>query len=128
MSSARRRIARERKTIEAMILLYCRDQHGSKQALCGDCAGLWAYAQQRLDRCPYGETKPTCVKCPIHCYKPAAREQVKGVMRYAGPRMLLRRPILTIRHMLDERRPLPPQPRRNSGKSAKEREPSGVAS
>ncbi len=126
MSSARRRVARERQTIEAMIALFCRDQHGSPQTLCGECARLWAYAQQRLDKCPYGENKPTCVKCPIHCYKPAAREQVKAVMRYAGPRMLLRRPILAIRHMLDERKPLPPQPRRNSGKSAKERESTGA--
>jgi hypothetical protein len=35
------------------------------------------------------------------------RDHIKLVMRYAGPRMLLRHPILTIRHLLDARRPAP---------------------
>jgi hypothetical protein len=34
------------------------------------------------------------------------------VMRYAGPRMLRRHPLLAIRHLLDERRPAPEHPRR----------------
>ncbi len=114
MNSAAKRVARERKTIEAMIRLFCREQHGAKHQLCAECAGLWSYAQQRLEKCPYGENKPTCVKCPIHCYKPAAREQVKAVMRYAGPRMLFRRPMLAVRHLIDERKPPPERPRRKS--------------
>ena len=32
---------------------------------------------------------------------------MKQVMRYAGPRMLWRHPILAIRHLLDGQRPLP---------------------
>ncbi|HUI25120.1 MAG TPA: nitrous oxide-stimulated promoter family protein [Candidatus Kryptonia bacterium] len=94
-----------------MIGLFCRDHHGGRQ-LCSDCATLLAYAHQRLEKCPFGEDKPTCVKCPVHCYKPACREQVRVVMRYAGPRLLLRRPILAIRHLLDERKPAPDHPRR----------------
>ena len=47
------------------------------------------------------EDKPTCANCPIHCYKPVRKEQVKRIMRYAGPRMLLRHPILAITHQLD---------------------------
>jgi hypothetical protein len=35
------------------------------------------------------------------------RDQIKQVMRYAGPRMLFRHPILTIRHFIDARRPPP---------------------
>jgi hypothetical protein len=35
------------------------------------------------------------------------REQVRVVMRRAGPRMLLRHPLLGIRHLLDGRRPVP---------------------
>ena len=31
----------------------------------------------RLDRCPYGAEKTTCVNCPTHCYKPAMRDQVQ---------------------------------------------------
>jgi hypothetical protein len=105
---------REGKTIAAMITLFCHDHHRPAGGLCADCAALAAYAQQRLERCPFQNDKPTCATCPIHCYKPALREQVRQVMRYAGPRLLFRRPLLAIRHLLDERRPAPPRPRRQA--------------
>lgn len=109
-----RRLSRELRTIRAMIALYCRDHHGGR-APCRECAELAEYAACRLDRCPYGEEKPTCVKCPIHCYQPVRREQVRVVMRYAGPRMLLRHPALAVMHMIDGRRPAPPVPKKERG-------------
>ena len=70
------------------------------------------YAQKRLAGCPYGADKPTCTNCQIHCYGPTQREQTRVVMRYAGPRMLLRHPVLAVAHLLfDSRRPAPPKPR-----------------
>jgi len=98
------RIAREKRTIEAMVQIYCRAHHGTGGVLCAECQSLYDYAVCRLDRCPYGSAKTTCVRCPTHCYKPAMRERVKEVMRYAGPRLLFRRPILALLHMLDSRR------------------------
>lgn len=95
------RLNRERKTINAMIGLYCRRHHGNRPDLCGPCAFLLAYAKARLDKCPYGQQKPTCGQCPVHCYKPAMRENVRDVMRYAGPRMIWHHPLLAIQHMLD---------------------------
>jgi predicted amidophosphoribosyltransferase len=95
------RLDRERRTIKAMMTLYCRDRHGGKKALCADCAELFSYANQRLDRCPFGEEKPTCAKCPVHCYQTQQREKIRAVMKYAGPRMTLRHPILAARHLLD---------------------------
>ena len=61
----------------------------------------------RLEKCPFGSEKPTCATCPIHCYRPSMRERMRDVMRESGPWMLWHHPILTIRHMLDERRPAP---------------------
>ena len=46
--------------------------------------------------------KPKCSKCPVHCYKPDMREKIKAVMRYAGPRMIYRYPILTGKHFLNK--------------------------
>ncbi len=103
------RLARERRTIHAMIALYCRDRHRAG-ALCEECATLGAYADQRLDHCVYGAAKPTCANCPIHCYKRSMREHIRAVMRYAGPRMLRRHPVLAALHILDGRRPAPPRP------------------
>jgi hypothetical protein len=101
MPNDSRRIAREKKTMRAMVRIYCRGHHGSRGELCHDCRALLDYAYCRLDRCPFGQQKSTCAKCPIHCYKPAMRTRAKVVMRYAGPRMLWRHPILAIRHMFD---------------------------
>ena len=100
---------REARTIEAMIEIYCRGHHGTRGGeLCAECAGLLDYAGVRLDKCPFQENKTTCTKCPVHCYKPAMRERVREVMRYAGPRMLLYHPVLAVLHLLvDSRRDQP---------------------
>lgn len=101
------RIQREKQTVAAMIGVYCRARHGG--ALCATCRELLEYALARLDRCPFAAQKPTCAACPIHCYKPAMREQVQQVMRFAGPRMIYRHPWLALRHLLDSWRAPPPQ-------------------
>ena len=104
------RLARELETLSAMIAIHCHDLHGSVDELCEDCAALMAYATRRLDRCVFGDAKPTCANCTVHCYTAVKREEVRTVMRYAGPRMVWRHPVLAIRHVLDGRRPAPPLP------------------
>jgi len=112
--SQRRRNAREWKTIRTMIAIHCADVHGTAGGLCAECGELEAYAARRLERCPYGETKPTCVNCPIHCYQQTMRERVRVVMRYAGPRMAWRHPYLALMHVVDGRRKAPDRPRRTA--------------
>jgi hypothetical protein len=115
-----RRLAREAKTIAAMIALYCRDHHPGTASpagegadastrqdgdgLCLDCAELLACARLRLEKCRYGADKPTCANCETHCYRPALREQVRVVMRYSGPRMLKLHPVLAVAHLVDGRK------------------------
>ncbi len=101
------RLKREFRTIEVMISLYCKDHHARGRVLCVECEELRVYAEKRLGKCPFGQDKPTCVNCPVHCYQAAMREKARIVMRYAGPRMLLRHPYLAIMHLLDGRRPAP---------------------
>ncbi|HOD44446.1 MAG TPA: nitrous oxide-stimulated promoter family protein [Anaerolineaceae bacterium] len=96
-----KRLDRERKTIQLMIEIYCRENHHTAGELCENCRQLESYAMQRIDKCPYHDDKPTCASCPIHCYKPDMRAAVRRVMRYAGPRMVVSHPILTIRHYMD---------------------------
>ena len=100
-SFASKRLAREWQTIAAMIRCYCREHHATHATLCAECEGLMDYAAVRLERCRFGSEKPVCAKCPVHCYQRDRREQVRAVMRYAGPRMLWRHPILSVRHWLD---------------------------
>jgi len=95
-------LAREQSTMVRMVGIYCAAHHdNSEDTLCESCQGFLDYAEVRLQKCPYGEDKPTCSNCPVHCYKPARKAQVREIMRYAGPRMLLRHPLLAISHQLD---------------------------
>ena len=98
------RIEREKRTVSAMIALYCRAHHSAGAALCEDCERLHDYALARLDRCPFGVDKPTCANCPVHCYKTDMRARIKTIMRYAGPRMSYRHPLLALMHWLDSLR------------------------
>jgi hypothetical protein len=106
-NSMTQRIAREKKTVQKMIGLTCWSNHWSKDSLCAECQDLLNYAVFRIDHCPYGEDKPTCLNCPIHCYRPDMQEKIRQLMRYSGPRMLFRHPLLTVCHLIDGLRKAP---------------------
>ena len=103
------RFDREKQTLKAMIAIYCRDRHPPRADLCADCVALQDYALARLEHCTFGADKPKCAACPIHCYKPAMRNAIRDVMRYAGPRMLVRHPVLALGHTVDGILHRPPQ-------------------
>ena len=106
------RLRREARTLTAMVRIACHGRHGTaKGQLCPSCEALLEYALARLDRCPFQEAKPTCAKCPVHCYKPALREKIREVMRYAGPRMVREHPLMALQHLLDSRKE-PPERKR----------------
>lgn len=98
------RILREKRTVRYMVELFCKGHHHEIYAggkLCNECRELLAYAHQRLSYCRFGEGKTTCSKCPIHCYKPEKRKQIKLVMAYSGPRLILKHPLLVLFHAVD---------------------------
>ena len=109
------RRVRELKTIEVMIDMYCAAHH-AQPPRCAQCAELFTYAQRRLQRCVFGDAKPNCAKCVVHCYNDDMRERIRVVMRWAGPRMLLRHPVLGVRHLLADRRPIPVLPKQRAEK------------
>jgi hypothetical protein len=108
------RIKREKKTIDVMVQIYCRDIHKGSSERCSECRELTDYALTRLDRCPFQEGKPTCSKCTVHCFRSEMRSKVREVMRYSGPRMLAHHPILAIRHLMDGLR----RPEKGSGEGS----------
>lgn len=122
-------LAKELKTIVAMTHIYCRDHHkqdgeptpSGATSLCSDCKEFIRFAQFRLAKCPYGQIKPTCKHCPIHCYKKDMKALARTIMIYSGPRMLLKHPLLAIRHLLHDRRPVPELPTKRPLKKANER-------
>ncbi|MGF7482856.1 nitrous oxide-stimulated promoter family protein [Providencia sp. SP181] len=112
-----KRINREIQTIEKMINIY-EKAHSTPNDIPDYYQKLFTYAVNRLEKCRYGEAKPACKQCPIHCYQPKMREQMKAVMRWAGPKMLLHHPILAIRHLLDDRKPVPKLPAKVNKRAA----------
>lgn len=98
------KIQKEKKTVEKLIRLYCTKKHrSSSEILCSECRRLLEYSILRLDACQYQEDKPTCLKCPIHCFNPLMRKEIRRVMRYSGPRLVLRAPLDWIRHQIRDR-------------------------
>lgn len=100
--------AEDKRNLEAavvteLIQLYCHDKHKgrSKNAnhMCSECQTLDVYAQSRIRQCPFMASKTFCANCKVHCYAPEEREAIRQVMRYAGPRLLLKHPIMVIHHM-----------------------------
>jgi len=87
-----------------MVQIHCRTHHGVGAGLCRECAELLAYAQDRISNCTFGKDKPVCNHCSVHCFSPEMRHRIQVVMRYAGPRMIWRHPVLAIRHLLRSRK------------------------
>ena len=90
---------RERRTVETMIGMYCRGNHGTSAGLCAECAELRDYAFSRIETCPRRDGRVRCTGCGVHCYNPVMRGRIIAVMRYSGPRMVLH-PIMAARHFL----------------------------
>jgi hypothetical protein len=112
------RRARALKTIQTMVGMYCRGHgHQGRAPLCCECGALLEYATRRLERCVFGDAKPNCANCVVHCYSADMRERIRVVMRWAGPRMMLRHPIMGITHLIDEHRPVPTLPAKPARKS-----------
>ncbi len=97
----RKRIRREQKTVQAMIELYCFQHHGTKKNICSVCKKLLDYSIERTDNCLKREQKSTCGKCNTPCYSPEKQKQIRIIMRYAGPRMIFRHPVMAIQHLID---------------------------
>ena len=94
----------EKKTIAAMIRIYCKDLHNTQQGLCDACMDLQQYAFKRIEHCPLKYDKPACNGCTVHCYTQVRRDKVRLVMIYSGRRMLFRHPYLTLIHYIKRKK------------------------
>ena len=92
------RIEREKATVSEMIRHYCQKNHGGKN-LCPSCSELQNYAILRLLKCQFGNEKPTCKACPVHCYSKEKKQKIKEIMSFSGPAMLYRHPVLAFYHI-----------------------------
>ncbi len=89
---------KEYEMLEYMVKLYSRKKLKQKE-LGAECIELLEYAKFRREKCFHGENKPYCSCCTIRCYKRDMKEFMAKVMRFSGPRMIFRHPILAFDHL-----------------------------
>jgi len=104
MKTPEEKRSKEKLMVSRMIALYCRKKHRSAEALFEECLILDTYAGQRVDSCPFMETKTFCSQCEVHCYQSDMREKIRQVMRFSGPYMIFYHPIAAIRHVIENRK------------------------
>ena len=81
--------AEAKKLLSIMIGIYCRGNHGGNDGnqkrivrFLQKTGGICTFPDRK---CPFMETKTFCSACKVHCYAKEQREQIRAVMRYAGP-------------------------------------------
>lgn len=114
-------LKREATLLRAMFVRYCQDHHGSRDNnLCDECTELLRYSLTRLACCPFGQEKPTCARCKIHCYRAQEKDSVRAIMRYSGPKMMLPHPLLTLEHLIKNHKEAPEKPRNRKAQTQRE--------
>ncbi|MEG0551698.1 MAG: nitrous oxide-stimulated promoter family protein [Vagococcus sp.] len=90
----------EKKTVQAMIDIYYKQYKDDEHLI--EKEDVENYAMSRLNYCRFGEEKPTCKVCPVHCYKKSYKEKMQKIMRYSGPRMMIYHPVMSVEHFVKE--------------------------
>lgn len=95
-------IPQEKETIRKMFGIYCKNNHGvsTGKKLCPKCTALLATAMLKMNRCPYGITKPICDKCKTPCFGTAQTKEFLEIMKGAQTRMFFKHPMMAMKHML----------------------------
>jgi hypothetical protein len=113
-----RRERRDLRVLGRFTDLYCRHHHGGETRkpfaledldprvifgrrlprLCPACSVMLSHGIVKRLRCPM-DPKPMCKECACPCYGAAHRARVREVMRFSGPRMILRGRLDYLWHM-----------------------------
>ena len=101
-------VQKDIRTLALFVQIYCDGNHADQArsphtsdaqragvyrddvpTLCADCSDHLAYGEARRVFCTL-DPKPFCAHCEVHCFKSSERAWNRQMMRYAGPRSLLR--------------------------------------
>ena len=94
-------IPKEKANIKKTFGVYCHKEHGTEgDKLCPKCTALLATVLMKMNRCPYGITKPICDRCDRPCFGAKATQEFLTIMQSTQRGMFLRHPIMTIKHKL----------------------------
>lgn len=87
---------KKKKTLNFMFDIYKKSHPQRKE----DLDELKSYAFTRIDKCPNVEEGIYCNTCKIHCFKEDEKEEMRKIMKFSGPRMMIYHPILAMDHLI----------------------------
>lgn len=94
-------VPKEKANIKKTFIVYCHSHHNTTgDKLCPKCTALLATVMTKMNRCPYGITKPICDRCDIPCFGPAQTKEFRTIMKSSQKRMFLKHPVMTVKHKL----------------------------
>ena len=94
-------IPQEKTNIKKTFGVYCHKHHNtSGDKLCPKCTALLATVMTKINRCPYGITKPICDRCEIMCFGPKQNKEFMTIMSSSSKGMLLRHPMMSLKHKM----------------------------
>lgn len=94
-------VPKEKETIRKTFGTYCNANHGtSDNKLCPKCTALLTTAMLKIQRCPYGITKPVCDACETPCFGEVQTKEFRQIMKSGQKKMLLSHPLMAVRHKL----------------------------
>ena len=96
-------IPKEKENIKKTFGLYCHKHHDTKDdKLCPKCTALLATVMTKMNRCPYGITKPICDRCDraAMCFGAKQAQEFMAIMNGTQKRMFLSHPMMAIKHKL----------------------------
>lgn len=94
-------IPKEKQNIKKTFAVYCHKNHDtSGDTLCPKCTALLATIMIKMNRCPYGITKPICDRCDRPCFGAKQTKEFLEIMNSSQTQMFLSHPIMAIKHKL----------------------------
>ena len=92
---------KEKANIKTSFAVYCNANHDTKDGkLCPKCTALLTNVLLKIGHCKYGVTKPLCDHCDDQCFGEAANKTFMEIMDGSRTGMLVRHPIMTVRHKI----------------------------
>lgn len=94
-------VPKEKENIRKTFGLYCNSNHGTTDnKLCPKCTALLTTVMIKIQRCPYGISKPICDACETPCFGEVPTKEFRNIMKSGQKKMLLSHPLMSIRHKL----------------------------
>ena len=94
-------VLKEKENIRKTFAAYCNSNHDTSDGkLCPKCTALLTSVMLKIQRCPYGLSKPICDKCDTPCFGEETTNNFLKVMHAGQKKMRFSHPIMAIRHKI----------------------------